>query len=269
MLRSKLLLAVLILAIGMLLTGCNISVLGEDVEFEVDDEIERSSEDITLEDLTAVRADIYDTVGSVSVEYSEDSSVTVAVKYKVTGDREKELEEILELVKVDVIVEADVLKVDVINKITGENMWDYIEDEYGGLDKPNLDVDLEIELPTTVQEFDIKCDVGNIDIDSLTGKFDINNNVGNVKASNINFTGDSSIAVDVGDISCKLSKDLLEKTEVSLTVNVGGIRIDTEGLPYSSENTGGDNFVGTSETILVKEVCSIDASISVGKLNLR
>lgn len=269
MIKSKLLVITGILLVALfLMTGCSISIDGEDVEVGVNDVRESESDQLTFDNVTAVSAKITDNVGSVDVEYSDNSSAVIDVEYKVTGMHRDELKEILAVAALDCQNDPERFELDVINKETGEDIWDWIEDEYG-VNKPNLSVELDITLPKAVETFDISCDVGNVDLDSLNGKFDVKTDVGSVKADDINFTSDSSITVDVGDIDCTLNKELSEQVRLELTSNVGSIRLDTANLDYTTEDNGKDDFVGTSKTILVNNLCEIVTKIDVGKVNIR
>lgn len=269
MIKSKLLTLAGVLSVTMLLmTGCSITIDGKDLEVGVSDVRETASDKLTIDNVTAVNAKITDNVGSVSIEYSDTTNVEIDIEYKATGMHKSELEEILEVVAVDAKADADILQVGIINKDSREDIWEWIEDEYG-VNRPNLSVELDIKLPKSIQNFEIRCNVGNVDLDSLTGEFDIKTDVGSVRADSIRFTKDSQITVDVGDIDCTLNTELTDKVKVELTTNVGSIKLDTEDMEYTSENTGGDDFVGTSESILVNNLCEIEVQIDVGKLSLR
>jgi hypothetical protein len=269
MLKLKILGMTLCLALsGLFLTGCTIS--GKEITIDVgDSEKEYSSDEIILDNVSVTSANIDNNVGTTTIAYGDDASVEIDISYNVTGNDEDLLEEILDIVSVDAEIENDELRVSVINKETGENIWKWIDREYKSLNKPNLDVDLDILLPADIKEFDINCNVGNINLKSLEGTFDVRSNVGSIEMKDIIFTGDSEITADVGDVTCSLSRDMEEASEVSLTTNIGNVKLDTDDLSYTVEDENNDNFLGTSRTILVNDLCRIDINVSLGKLTLR
>jgi hypothetical protein len=119
-----------------------------------------------------------------------------------------------------------------------------------------------------VREYDIVCNVGNIKLNSLKGEFDVRTNVGDIKLNDIVFTGDSDIVADVGDIKCSLGRDTGAASDISLTVNVGGITLDTNGLDYDAEDEGDKDFVGASKEITVDGKYEFDCRVSVGGLSI-
>jgi hypothetical protein len=271
MLKSKIFRMVLCIGLsGILLSGCSISAGGEDFRINVgDNEKERSTDKITLDAASVTSTDIDINVGTVTIGYGKDSNANIDVEYTITGKDEDVLKEILALTKVNAEVKEGELQVAVINKDTNGNIWTWIEKEYKGVNKPNLDVDLDITLPEAAKQFDVTCNVGDINLKELTGTFDISSNVGSIDMNKINFTGDSKITADVGDVSCSLSKDIKEPADVTLTTNIGNVKLDTEDLPYTEEDENNDNFLGKAKTILVNETCKFDVNVSLGDFNLR
>jgi hypothetical protein len=273
MLKIKIIgITLLVFTTAMLFTGCSFSADGHDFSLDVGDrEKEYSSDEVVLNDVTATSTEIVDNVGSISVDYSSGNTVEIEVDCKVTGRNRDDLIEILDVVKVNAEVKSDTLQINVINKDTGENVWEWLEDEYHYSDKPDLDVDMDIKLPSSIQDFDVTSNVGDIHLNSLTGVFNVTGNVGSIDISDVNFTGDSDIRVDVGDISCSLYEESKGKADISLTANIGNIELDTNGLDYTTDRTGADddNFVGTSKEVTVGDLYTFDTRIDVGKLDVR
>lgn len=255
----------------MFLTGCTISTDGNDFKISAGaDEKEHSTDEIVMDDVAVKGADIEVNVGTVTVGYSDSSSAEIGIDYTVTGDDEDVLKEILELVKVKAEIQEDEIKISVVNKETNGNMWSWIEREYKSFNnKPNLDVDLDILLPADTREFDITCNVGDINLHSLKGEFSVSSNVGSIEMKDISFEGDSDITADVGNVTCKLNKDMKDASEVTLTTNIGDIKLDTDNLTYTTENENDDNFLGDSKRLMVNELCEIDINVSLGNFTLR
>lgn len=274
MLKSKInLFTLLIAAASLLFTGCSFSADGHDFSIDVgNNEKEYSSDEIVLDNVKAVSTEIVDNVGTVTVSYSGTATAKIDVDITASGRDEDKLSEILEVAKVKAEIDGDELKVSVVNKDTDENIWEWIERKYHIFsNKPNLEVDLDIELPNSIQEFDITSNVGDINLDSLKGRFDIISNVGSIDVSDMIFIGDSEINGDVGDISCSLNKDMEAAADISIVTNIGEINVDTNGLSYTVDNHNDDdeNFLGSSKTINVEDFCTIDTEIEIGKLELR
>lgn len=261
-------LAVLVIIVCMLFTGCTIKINGEDIDVGRREK-ETASDEITMEKVKAVKADINNNVGSIYIKYSEDDTLKIKVDFEVTGNDEDDLKEILEAAKVSAEAREDEIEITVINKDSGDNIWRWIEDEYRGIiNKPSLDVDLDIELPAGVREYDIVCNVGNVKLNALKGIFDVRTNVGEVKLNDIIFTGDSDITTDVGDLNCSLGTDTGDASDISLTVNVGNITLDTNGLDYDSGGKEDKDFVGASKEITVAGIYEFDCRVSVGGLSI-
>lgn len=265
MLKSKLKLIIFFAAAALLLSGCGIS----DLAINIGDQNKQYSADlITLDNVSAVSTNIYDNVGNVSVKYSDSNTVSIDINFTAKGSNEDAVKDVLDVAKVKAEVKGDELKVSVVNKNTDQNLWTWMESKYRGINKPDLSADLDIKLPKSIQGFDITCNVGDINLNSLNGSFDITNNVGDIEASNINFTGDSKLKADVGDINCSLDKDMKETSDISIIANVGSVDFDTNGLDYTVDSHDKDNFVGTSEDISIGDFSNVDVVISVGKMSL-
>lgn len=281
LLRQKRKLISLLVFLSLLLTGCNNGSL--DIDLDLDNEITReistwgdrevksSTEDLSIKNVEAEKLDMKISMGSVTVRYSEDNSVAIDVKYEAYGSEEEKLSEILSVVAISYELEDDNLTLMVINKNTKENIWDWIHEEY---DNPNnrgtynLSANIDISLPATVNQFNIEDSMGNIHLEAVKGSFHIVNAMGSIELDDVIFTGESDIKVSMGNIDCKLLKDLQGSAVVSMESIMGNISIDTDDMEYESVQEKDDNFMGGIETIYINDVFQIDAKVDMGDVSV-
>ena len=278
-------------------TGCSGGSL--DLNVNVDDnlittkqmtmqKVKTSTEELNIDQTSAQGFEVAINMGQVTIQSGDDEEVNIDVDYEVKGEDKETLADILDAVSIKYEEKKDDLIISVVNKDTNENIWDWIRDTYGNRNgvAPNLNVYLEITLPKQFNVFDIQNAMGEIDLENLTGsfhidnamgqtnlrsvkgEFQINNAMGKVAIKNVEFEGESEIIVNMGDLECSLSKTLEKSSDVKLEADMGNITINTNGLSYTSKESG-DNFMGESKTILVQKLCSISTEVAMGNVSVR
>lgn len=261
-------------------TGCSGGSLDIDVDLDGLEHVKEwggrekktSTEDLTVNDLAATELNITIDMGSISVGYSDHSEAVVNVDFEASGPERERLPEILDVVGIDYEITGDVFQIRVINKETKENIWDWIHKKFDSRNNKgnyNLNVDLEILVPTTIKSFEIANSMGDIELNSVKGAFTVNNDMGSVKLKEVTFTEDSEIQVAMGNIDCELSEDSPVEAKVTMSADMGNISLDTNGLSYTSEKEDeDDDFMGGTETIILNKVCTIEATVDMGDIRL-
>lgn len=153
------------------------------------------------------KLDIKSTVGDIYVSAHDSDEATIDIKITASSSSKEKSQEL----------------VDSFSYLVGEK-WNTIEidtrqDDVKLLNNSNLQTELTVNIPKSIETFVIELNVGEIIIDNTDGHFEINNNVGDIKTSNS--TGSYNLKTDVGMITlnnCKPS----EKTE--LKTNTGDIK---------------------------------------------
>ncbi|WP_312701939.1 DUF4097 family beta strand repeat-containing protein [Sedimentibacter sp.] len=153
------------------------------------------------------KLDIKSSVGDIYLSVHDSDEATVDIKITASSSSKEKSQELVDSFSYSV-----------------EEKWNTIEidtrlDDVKLLSNNNMQTELTINIPKSIEAFIIKLNVGEIIIDNTDGHFEINNNVGDIKISNS--TGSYNLKTDVGEITlnnCNPS----EKTE--LKTNTGDIK---------------------------------------------
>lgn len=233
------------------LTSCSINIngIGADLNFNYTD---NNSESVQIETDGISKIDVNVDVGECAIKYGESKTADIKGKYTVHGSNEKKVSAALENIKLTYEVKGDTL---------------YVKVQTPGSKKfLNYTTDLEILLPTSFSDFTISSDVGNIELDGLSGSFDISADVGDIDADNITLTGDSKIEADVGSIDVSLAD--VAKCELKVMADVGDIDLDTNGLDYTETDKSKD-YIGKEVEAVINDKCSAKLKADVGNVKIK
>ncbi|QQZ60364.1 hypothetical protein JI735_28265 [Paenibacillus sonchi] len=170
---------------------------------KVTDEI--NSVSMSKELVTSRKADsssaiiLENSVGEVKVTSGSSDSITVKATVVTHLGLNKETErKILDNAEVTVQADGDELKVSTHAKNEPQkNLWAWAQKKYGA---SNFTIDYEIEVPATIDEYDISNNVGAIQLKGLQGTFHIASDVGAIVMDNARFSGNSTVESNTGSI---------------------------------------------------------------------
>jgi beta-lactamase regulating signal transducer with metallopeptidase domain len=205
--------------------------------------------------------------GNISIGYNSGNTVQINVRYEARSNTREVADDILAESKLQANVIDGCLDVRVVKKGTDQNIWDYLEEKYGN-GNYSLSANLDILLPSSVNEFDTNTCVGNIYLKSLSGRINAMTEVGNLLVEDATFKGDCKLRSEIGTINCKLGKEDIADSKVALSCEVGDIYINSNGNKYTIENSSIDDYVTSSKEILVDKICRLVAETSVGNIRI-
>lgn len=234
------------------LTSCSININGvsADLGFNYTD---NSSENVQIETDGISKIDVNVDVGECMIKYGESKTADIKGNYTVHGSNEKKVSAALESIKLT-------------HEIKGDTLYIKVKTPNGSNNFINYTTDLEILLPTSFSDFTVSSDVGNIELDGLSGCFDISADVGDIDADNITLTGDSKIDADVGNIDVSLVE--VAKCELKIAADVGDIDLDTNGLDYTETDSSKD-YVGKEVEAVINDKCSAELKADVGNVKIK
>lgn len=247
---KKLLIAVLPV---ITLVSCSFSINGLDIGMnERMDMTETKNENIKLEANDAEKINIDMEVGQCSVSYGETENVEINVRYECRGIKEKKILAAIENVKLTHEIKNEILYI----RFDGLPRTDYV----------SCITDLDIYLPKSFRDFEISNDVGDIDLNDLSGSFDISTDVGDIKAEKITLTDYSKLETDVGNVDISLVETA--ECEFEVSVDVGNIDIDTNDMEYA-ENEISKDYVAEEYEVVIGGNCKAELSTNVGNISIR
>lgn len=224
--------------------------------------ISNSSEDIELAKVkvTELKTDI--AAGGIDVSYGENENAEIHVDYKIQGITQKKVSAVSEHISCSAEIEDDVLVVSIVDSETGKSFWEWKNSNAKAVE---VEANVKIVLPQSFNKFNINADVGNVGLDGLSGGFDVKCDVGNLDMKDVSILEDSDLSVDVGN--CSVSLAGVDECETKVSVDVGDIDIDTGDFTYE-ENEGDDKPVGGKKEIVVGGKCTMKLECDVGSIDI-
>jgi hypothetical protein len=178
-------------------------------------------------------------VGNIEVTSNSTNEITMhaTISFPDKPSREEKYQEILNNAEVSVVAQGDQLKI--ITHPKGNNklsMWKWAEDEYGFSD---FSIDYAVELPDSINQYEIVSNVGDIKLVNLKGTYDVKSDVGNLTIEGAHIHGKSSIRSDVGSV--ELGMDQMESgSNLNVETEVGSIRVILDGTVQCSLKVDSD-----------------------------
>ncbi|NUU61451.1 hypothetical protein [Paenibacillus agri] len=187
------------------------------------------------------------TIGSASALSIENSVGAIALR-AVGGDQinvkatvqsyknfnsEQERQEILDNAEVSVQTSGDKLIISTHAKdAPKKDLWSWAQRKYGSSD---FSIDYVIEVPKSVDMYQVSNDVGEIQLSGLQGTYRVSTNVGAIHISDATIAGKSTIESDTGSITLNIAT-LNEGSSLKAKTDVGAITATlADGLNYSLE----------------------------------
>lgn len=237
----------------------------------ISDEIRERSVSRQLAEVKQVTGDaaefyLNNAVGTVKVTPAQGSEMVVKTTiWSPEKTLHKDIQlKVLDQAEVSVIVEGDQAKVVTHAKDHPElNLWDWAEQEYG---YSEFSLDYEIQLPASLEQFEITNNVGELTLSGLSGEYRIISDVGSVVLDNAHIKGSSSVQAGTGSLQLGISQmetgsKLGARTEVGsikaalheslacnleIDSNLGSISGAPEG---TSERNGGGPLLSLSSSV--------------------
>jgi hypothetical protein len=163
-------------------------------------------------------------VGNIGVtsNSTNEISVNATISFPDKPSREAKYLEILNNAEVSFVAQGDELEIITHPKGNDKlSMWKWAEDEYGFSD---FSIDYAVELPDSINQYEIVSNVGEIKLVNLKGSYDVKSDVGTITIEGAQIQGKSTIRSEVGSI--ELGMDQMESdSNLNVETEVGSIRV--------------------------------------------
>jgi hypothetical protein len=134
--------------------------------------------------------------------------------------KQKFAAEILDEAEVSVKIRGDELKVSTHAKENPKkSLWTWAQKEYGTSD---FSINYVIELPSSIDRYEIKNNVGKIELRGLEGDFSIVSDVGSITLTDVEITGKSSVKSDTGSIKLDI-REMDSGSSLKASSNIGAV----------------------------------------------
>lgn len=237
--RSKLL--TIITGLGILLAGCDgIADKSADVIKQgvneavamgntVSDKALDWKKDGIRKDLSAAQAagsalklHLENKVGNIEMKAASGDQINVNATIWSQNDssRKAEYEEIMDNAEISIIKNGEQL--DVVTHPKGDekhDLWEWAKDKYG---KSNFSIEYVVEIPASMNSFEIISDVGEIHLSDLKGTYHISNHVGRIHIERAHITGKSSVESEAGSLRLSIN-EMDSKSSLKAVTKVGSI----------------------------------------------
>lgn len=198
----------------------------------VQSEIEQSLEVSDLGSINKLKIDL--DAASIKIKGYEGSTIKVDAKINLYAENQETLDLLKKEAAVAATQDKDEIIIDIADRKSGKNFKDAYEDKYevfvGGA--------LEIQVPSQIERWDLKCKLGAIEISNLKGSFDIMSEMGAISCKDITFRGESVISSKLGAVSVSPAADSSSDAHVKLSSELGGIELLTGGQAPKYEGEG-------------------------------
>ncbi|MDO4864114.1 MAG: hypothetical protein Q4A05_08095 [Ruminococcus sp.] len=211
--------------------------------------------------VTQLSTDI--SVGNIGISYGDTENAKVHVDYKIQGITQNKVSAVSEHLACKAEIADDVLVVSIIDNETGKSFWEWKNSNAKAVE---VEANVDIELPESFDTFGVNADVGNVEINGLSGAFDVKCDVGNLEMKDVGILADSEMSVDVGN--CSISLAAVDECEAKVSVDVGDIDLDTGDYTYELTSGDDDKPVGGKQEIVVGGKCTMKLECDVGSIDL-
>lgn len=161
-------------------------------------------------------------VGSVEVVQGTTDQLLIKALIKVQQGRigEKQQEELFGASTVSVTTKKGMAEVRVHAKDDpSQSLWSWAKKH---LKTSEFTIDYIVQVPVSVQELDIRVDVGNIKVAGMTAKYGLDGDVGSINVQDGGIIGKSTIATKTGSVTLSLAS-LEPDSSLSVNADVGSI----------------------------------------------
>ena len=245
--------------------------LDQHISFEIDD---------------AEKLSVNVQIGKCKISYNDSKDTNVYVDYYIRSNKKEYIDDIVSHVDLRAENNGGLLSVELIEKSSGDVVWNWIHNKYGNA--VEVSADLDIILPTSVNDFSVEMGVGDVHLDGLIGRCSIVSGVGDIVLNDSNIMEDSHFTTGVGNIYLKpnatcgtitansgvgdvefsLSECTFDSTSCDIGVGTGNIIVRMGMNSYSivSEDY---SYTSCKKNIKVTDNCDIKMNTDVGKITIR
>lgn len=169
-------------------------------------------------------------IGNIELSASPNDKLSVkASVHTSNNDRGKTMmQEIVKEAGVSVRVDGDKMIVLAHPQEDPEmDLWTWAQRKYGD---SKFSIHYEVQLPATVNRFDVSTEVGEIGLSGLEGEYKVFSSVGDIRIDQANIQGKSSLQSELGSLRLQLN-GIASESDLKATTDVGTI---TAKLPSDS-----------------------------------
>ncbi|MUG44113.1 DUF4097 family beta strand repeat-containing protein [Paenibacillus woosongensis] len=169
----------------------------------------------------ATRLSVDHTVGNIKISAYDGEEIRVhAVVWFGKSTQQESRQRILDQAEVSVIDKGELLRIVTHPKDEPDSsLWKWAEKKYGFSD---FMIDYEIEVPEVLESYDIRHEVGNIELHDLKGSYSIHSEIGQVKLNNVRISGRSSVATSTGSVDVSIA-ELSGQGQLNVQTEIGNI----------------------------------------------
>lgn len=128
---------------------------------------------------------------------------------------------ILDQAEVSVIEKGD--QITIVTHPAGEqnkSLWAWAQKKYGFSD---FMIDYVIEVPSNIESYEIRNDVGVVELVDLKGSYELSSEVGSIRMDNAVITGKSSIRTSTGSVEMHIA-EMGKESQLNVKTEVGNIK---------------------------------------------
>lgn len=225
-------------------------------------------------------------IGQCKISHDDSKDATIYVDYDIKSNKKEFVDEIVSHVDLKVESNDGLLTVELLEVSSGDMIWDWIYTKYGNA--VELTADLDIILPTSINDFRVEVGVGDIHLDGLIGEYNIASGVGDILLNNLSIIGDSDFTTGVGDIKLKsntacgtitanssvgdveLSLDECTFDCSSYVIGVGtGNIVVYPGMNSCSIVSEDNGYTSCKKNIKIADSCEVKMNTDIGKITIR
>ncbi|GAA0133311.1 hypothetical protein YSY43_01510 [Paenibacillus sp. YSY-4.3] len=169
----------------------------------------------------ATKLSVDHTVGNIKVSTYDGDKIRVhAVVWFGKSTKQESRQRILDQAEVAVTEKGDQLRITVHPQDDpNSSLWKWAQKKYGFSD---FMIDYEIEVPLAMESYDIRNDVGIVELHDLKGSYSIRSEVGQIKMDNVRITGQSSIITSTGSVDVRIA-ELSGEGKLNVKTEIGNI----------------------------------------------
>jgi hypothetical protein len=163
---------------------------------------------------------IENTVGNIEVKAGAGDKVTMSASIWSMKNKTN-YQQILDQAEVSVIVNGDHLEILTHPKNNSkQNLWKWAEDKYG---LAEFSIDYIVELPVTVNSYEVSNHLGEISLHNLKGSYQVINDVGAINIDGAHIFGKSSVKSEAGNLNLGINQ-MDRDSSLNVKTEVGSIQ---------------------------------------------
>ncbi|MDQ0192754.1 hypothetical protein [Paenibacillus wynnii] len=161
-------------------------------------------------------------VGTIEVKPASGNQIIVntTIWFDNNSNHEADRQEIMDNAEVSIQLNGDKITASThVKNNPKKDLWTWAQDKF---DYSNFSIDYSIEVPESVDMYQITNNVGEVQLHDLQGTYRIVSNVGAVKISGAAFTGKSTVESNTGSIHLDIA-DMKAKSSLKVKTDIGSI----------------------------------------------